>query len=188
MLATRGINDLEHLNLILFDLAQSQQYHKDKTKQSPPVKPQNNGLKLLTFEQICAVYNSQEQKLVDAKKAIRYKYKQADIFMGHQLRKSIWLLLSKAVFRIHQHTGYYEALKHSQYPEYYSKIIEADVRRTLELKSSENHKKLSNILRSLAKRNPYLGYCQGMNFVVNFLVIMQFEEEQCFWIVVELFE
>ncbi len=27
-----------------------------------------------------------------------------------------------------------------------------------------------------------------MNFVVNFLIIMQFEEEEIFWIAVELFE
>lgn len=37
-------------------------------------------------------------------------------------------------------------------------------------------------------RNPYVGYCQGMNFVVNFLVLMQFSEEEAFWITTELIE
>jgi hypothetical protein len=47
---------------------------------------------------------------------------------------------------------------------------------------------LSNILRTLAKRNPFIGYCQGMNFIVNFLVIMRFEEQEAFWIACALLE
>jgi hypothetical protein len=100
----------------------------------------------------------------------------------------MWLLLSKAVFNIHDNPGYYEALRDCEYPEYYGKIIEADVRRTLEKKSEETQGRLKDILRCLAIRNPYVGYCQGMNFIVNFLIGMGFAEEECFWVAVEVFE
>lgn len=61
-----------------------------------------------------------------------------------------------------------------EYPEYFAKVIDADVKRTAQESSEEGLKKLSNILRCLTRRNPYIGYCQGMNFVVNFLIMMQF--------------
>jgi hypothetical protein len=100
----------------------------------------------------------------------------------------VWLLCSRAEFRLRENRDYYKTLKTEEYPEYYHKVVEADVRRTLEEKSEENQEKLSNILRTIAKRNPFVGYCQGMNFIVNFLVIMRFEEEEAFWIMCALLE
>lgn len=100
----------------------------------------------------------------------------------------MWLLCSKAEFRIRENKEYYATIRSCEYPEYYHKVVEADVRRTLEEKSEENQEKLSNVLRSLAKRNPFIGYCQGMNFIINFLVIMRFEEEEIFWLATALFE
>lgn len=47
---------------------------------------------------------------------------------------------------------------------------------------------MNNILKSYAKRNPFVGYCQGMNFIVNFMIVMQFGEEDSFWILTSLLE
>lgn len=57
------------------------------------------------------------------------------------------------------------------------------------------------ILQAFAKRNPYIGYCQGMNFVLQFLMTMKFSEEvifnrsfktftqkELFWILAHLLE
>lgn len=98
------------------------------------------------------------------------------------------MLSSRATFRLRAQPHYYFTLRDCQYPEYFLRVIEADVRRTLEEKSEENQAKLSNILRALAKRNPFIGYCQGMNFIINFLVIMRFEEDEIFWLATGLFE
>ena len=105
-----------------------------------------------------------------------------------QYHKSMWMLCSKAEFRIRENKDYYATIHGCEYPEYYQKVVEADVRRTLEEKSEENQEKLSNVLRALAKRNPFIGYCQGMNFIINFLVIMRFEEEEIFWLATAIFE
>ena len=41
---------------------------------------------------------------------------------------------------------------------------------------------------AFSRRNPYVGYCQGLNFVVNFLITMQFTEEEAFWILSNIIE
>ena len=46
---------------------------------------------------------------------------------------------------------------------------------------------LRNVLFSFVKRNPTIGYCQGMNFIVgNLLKILN--EEQSFWVFVAITE
>jgi uncharacterized protein YpiB (UPF0302 family) len=47
---------------------------------------------------------------------------------------------------------------------------------------------MQKILLNYARRNPYIGYCQGMNFILYFLMDMQFEEEECFWILTTILE
>ena len=36
---------------------------------------------------------------------------------------------------------------------------------------------MRNILQAYAKRNPFVGYCQGMNFVLEFILRLKFSEE-----------
>ena len=66
---------------------------------------------------------------------MRYKYTKEEIYQSHQLRKSMWLLLSKTIFKIQEYENYYKDLLDLEYPEYYHKIIENDVKRTLEQKT-----------------------------------------------------
>lgn len=45
---------------------------------------------------------------------------------------------------------------------------------------------LRNVLYAYAVRNPSLLYCQGMNYLVGFLLINKFSEEEAFWLLVQL--
>lgn len=47
---------------------------------------------------------------------------------------------------------------------------------------------LKNVLYAYAIRNPALLYCQGMNYLVGFLLINKFGEEEAFWLLVQLIE
>lgn len=65
---------------------------------------------------------------------MKYYYR-GDIIRALQIHKMMWLLCSRADFRLKENREYYHTLKTSEYPEYYLKVVEADVRRTLEEKS-----------------------------------------------------
>jgi hypothetical protein len=47
---------------------------------------------------------------------------------------------------------------------------------------------MSRILKAYSRRNPYVGYCQGLNYIVNFILEMGFTEEQGFWLLAQLIE
>lgn len=120
---------------------------------------------------------------------LRYKYENHEIIRTHQDHKAVWEICSTATLKKKINDHYYQVLSADDlYPEFYGKVIDADVVRTLDEKSEESHLKLSNILKSYAKRNPFIGYCQGMNFIANFLIVMQFNEEESFWIITSLLE
>lgn len=68
--------------------------------------------------------------------------------------------------------------------------IKQDINRTVARShtSEQELNALSNVLIAFSRRNPYVGYCQGLNFVANFLLTMQFTEEEAFWILSEIIE
>ena len=89
--------------------------------------------------------------------------------------------------------GLYEELINKNTP--WVEEINKDIDRTFpthplfaEVKYSEKGKKaLKNILSAYAIYNKYVGYCQGMNFIAAFLLIISgFQEEEAFWGVVSL--
>jgi hypothetical protein len=47
---------------------------------------------------------------------------------------------------------------------------------------------MHRILLNYSRRNPFIGYCQGMNFILHFIMELHFEEEECFWILVAVLE
>ena len=82
--------------------------------------------------------------------------------------------------------------KYEGYQDFFGRIIHADVIRTIH-ENDQKHKeeiigKMEKLLFSFARRNPYIGYCQGMNFILNFIITMQFTEEECFWLFVTVLE
>ena len=48
--------------------------------------------------------------------------------------------------------------------------------------------KLKNILMCYSIRNTTVGYCQGMNFIVGRLLLIMDNEEQVFWIFIQIIE
>ena len=68
------------------------------------------------------------------------------------------------------------------------KDIKKDINRTVQRGQTNEAelKMLGNVLTAFSRRNPYVGYCQGLNFVAYFLLTMQFSEEEAFWLLSEI--
>ena len=76
---------------------------------------------------------------------------------------------------------YQKLLKYSQEVKCPSSIqIDLDLRRT--------QKSLRNVLVCYTTRNTSVGYCQGMNFVVSRLLLIMRDEEQTFWLFLQIME
>ena len=92
-----------------------------------------------------------------------------------------------------QNKGYYHNLLKNcpkSMPSLYEKIIEEDISRTFRNSSDEimYGKKLKNILIAYSRRNITIGYCQGFNFIVGFILKNVKNEEEAFWLFVQIVE
>lgn len=79
------------------------------------------------------------------------------------------------------------------FPDYYEHQIALDIKRKLSLSSdavdSEAKKEtLSQVLNCYVKRNSNVGYCQGFNYITNYLYERGFPEEEVFWMFTHLIE
>lgn len=90
----------------------------------------------------------------------------------------------QAHYRRLEHPGYYEKLLEVRetYPPLFFLPVEKDVPRTFAA-THPFYESLKNVLTAYAIRNPSLVYCQGMNYLVAFLLINDVSAEQAFWIV-----
>lgn len=70
--------------------------------------------------------------------------------------------------------------------------IEMDVHRTLTdnifFRRGPGVGKLSEVLRAYARRNPEVGYCQGMNLITANLLLIMPSTEDTFWVLVSIVE
>ena len=89
--------------------------------------------------------------------------------------------------------GYYQNLKNHlyEYPNPWFNQIELDLKRTFsdndEYSSLDKEDQMRNVLGAYVKRNPSVGYWQGMNFIVA--VLLQYlNEEEAFWTLWQLIE
>ena len=99
--------------------------------------------------------------------------------LDERYRRHLWFRASgaAAALNLQDNRGYYRKLKNTQleYPNPSFYQIELDLRRTFtELKIGKGQErlinKLRNVLTTYCKRNPTIGYCQGMNFLVGRLL------------------
>ena len=108
-------------------------------------------------------------------------------------RKKLWMISSGAKKEMKEHPNYYNNIL-TNYPEEMSnihhEIILKDLPRTFPDKNDEElyYKKLENILIAYSRRNPFLGYCQGFNFIVYFVLKIIKKEEEAFWLFVQIIE
>ncbi|ORY56153.1 rab-GTPase-TBC domain-containing protein [Pseudomassariella vexata] len=108
-------------------------------------------------------------------------------------RPKIWSECSGTIFmRI---PGYYDDLV-SQSAEgddpQVVQQIELDITRTLTdnifFRKGPGVAKLNEVLRAYARRNPKVGYCQGMNLITANLLLIMPSTEDVFWILVSMIE
>ncbi|XP_061743411.1 growth hormone-regulated TBC protein 1-A-like isoform X2 [Nerophis ophidion] len=104
-------------------------------------------------------------------------------------RAFIWMATSGAQNQLEKNPGYYQSLLAAQHDAKVVESISTDLNRTFPdniqfQKTSKTclQKALYNVLRAYAQHNPTVGYCQGMNFIVGFLLIITKDEEKSFWL------
>lgn len=108
-------------------------------------------------------------------------------------RPKIWAECSGALFK--RIPGYYEDIVsrsgEDDDPAVVSQI-EMDINRTLTdnifFRKGPGVAKLNEVLRAYARRNPEVGYCQGMNLIAANLLLIMPSAEETFWILVSIIE
>ena len=128
-------------------------------------------------------YNESLLKLVY--KNILIKYHDMDI----KTHIAIWKIILgySKVKKDYNYKKVLEQVKKSL-PENNAKdIISLDVKRTnFEKDKEENREKIGNILRCLSKCCPDVNYSQGMNFIAAFLLMINGDEEESFYLFLSL--
>lgn len=113
--------------------------------------------------------------------------------LPEDLRKELWLRGSGAKTLMYDNHGYYERLckNIAQYPNPCFYQIELDLHRTFSssetIYSHTSEEKMRKVLGAYIKRNPTVGYCQGLNFIVAIL-LNKLEEEEAFWVLWQIIE
>jgi Rab-GTPase-TBC domain len=102
----------------------------------------------------------------------------------------MWLKITGAGYLLEDHPDYYKNIKQlsSSVDTRSIKQIEKDVNRTFPGDRTFDKQELRNVLVAYSIRNPNVGYCQGLNFVVATILSLEFSEEESFWIYVQIIE
>ncbi|PWA19071.1 hypothetical protein CCH79_00004989 [Gambusia affinis] len=104
-------------------------------------------------------------------------------------RAFIWMTASGAREQLEKNPGYYQSMLATHNDSKLVETIRTDLNRTfpdnvLFRKSSDPclQKSLFNVLLAYGYHNPSVGYCQGMNFIAGYLLIITKDEEKSFWL------
>ncbi|XP_077072936.1 growth hormone-regulated TBC protein 1b [Siphateles boraxobius] len=104
-------------------------------------------------------------------------------------RTQIWMAASGAQDQLERNPGYYHSLLKAEHDPKIGEAILADMHRTfpdnIQFRDSSQpclQKALFNILLGYGYHNKDVGYCQGMNFIAGYLLIITKDEEKSFWL------
>ncbi|XP_044045634.1 growth hormone-regulated TBC protein 1-A [Siniperca chuatsi] len=104
-------------------------------------------------------------------------------------RALIWMAASGAQDQLEKNPGYYKSLLGAQHDPNLMETICTDLNRTFpdnvqfhKTSSPCLQKALYNVLLAYGHHNPTVGYCQGMNFIAGYLLIITKDEEKSFWL------
>ncbi|KAJ8253245.1 hypothetical protein GJAV_G00210680 [Gymnothorax javanicus] len=104
-------------------------------------------------------------------------------------RALIWMLSSGAQERLENNPGYYHKLLESEHDDRLVDTIRTDLHRTfpdnVHFRKTSNpclQRTLFNVLVAYGHHNKNVGYCQGMNFISGYLLIITKDEEKAFWL------
>uniref|UniRef100_A0A1A7W8X0 ADP-ribosylhydrolase like 1 n=1 Tax=Iconisemion striatum TaxID=60296 RepID=A0A1A7W8X0_9TELE len=107
----------------------------------------------------------------------------------NQHRALIWMAASGAQNQLEKNPGYYQSLLVGQHDPKLVETIRTDLNRTfpdnIQFRKTSNQclqKALYNVLLAYGHHDPAVGYCQGMNFVAGYLLIVTKDEERSFWL------
>ncbi|XP_068591736.1 growth hormone-regulated TBC protein 1-A-like isoform X3 [Cebidichthys violaceus] len=104
-------------------------------------------------------------------------------------RARIWMAASGAQDRLESNLGYYQSLLAMEHDTKLKETIHTDMHRTFPdnvLFQSRAEPSLQmalyNVLLAYGHHNKEVGYCQGMNFIAGYLMIITKDEEKSFWL------
>ncbi|KAM4559232.1 growth hormone-regulated TBC protein 1-A-like isoform 2-T2 [Odontesthes bonariensis] len=104
-------------------------------------------------------------------------------------RARIWMAASGAQEQLESKPGYYQSLLEMEHDARLKETIRTDMHRTFpdnilfQSKAEPGMQKaLYNVLLAYGHHNQTVGYCQGMNFIAGYLIIITKEEEKSFWL------
>ncbi|XP_034042226.1 growth hormone-regulated TBC protein 1-A-like [Thalassophryne amazonica] len=107
----------------------------------------------------------------------------------NELRAKIWMAVSGAQERLEKNPGYYVSLLAMQHDMKVEETIRTDLHRTFpdnvlfQAKAQPGlQRALCNVLLAYGHHNKTVGYCQGMNFIAGYLIIITKDEEISFWL------
>ncbi|MEE6470606.1 hypothetical protein FKM82_009013 [Ascaphus truei] len=105
-------------------------------------------------------------------------------------RSLVWMIMSGAQAQMELNPGYYRSiLAEGEKNEKLVETIVTDLNRTfpdnVKFRKSANpclQQALYNILVAYGHHNRNVGYCQGMNFITGYLILVTKDEEKSFWL------
>ncbi|KAI5621347.1 growth hormone-regulated TBC protein 1, partial [Silurus asotus] len=104
-------------------------------------------------------------------------------------RTMIWMASSGAQEHLQMNPGYYHSLLKIQHDPMLEESIRTDLHRTfpdnIQFHDSSQPCLLTalfNVLLAYGHHNKDVGYCQGMNFIAGYLLIITKDEEKSFWL------
>ncbi|XP_004577661.2 growth hormone-regulated TBC protein 1 isoform X1 [Ochotona princeps] len=106
-----------------------------------------------------------------------------------QHRAHVWMAVSGAQAQMDQNPGYYQSLLQGDGSPELEEAIRTDLNRTfpdnVRFRTTAEpclQQSLYHVLRAYGAHNPGVGYCQGMNFIAGYLILITENEEESFWL------
>ncbi|XP_045833982.1 growth hormone-regulated TBC protein 1 isoform X3 [Meles meles] len=115
------------------------------------------------------------------------RYIRKGVPLEHRAR--VWMGVSGAQAQMDRNPGYYQRLLQGEHDDRLEEAIRTDMNRTfpdnVKFRKSADpclQTTLYNVLLAYGRHNQGVGYCQGMNFVAGYLILVTKSEEESFWL------
>ncbi|MXQ89693.1 hypothetical protein E5288_WYG011514 [Bos mutus] len=129
----------------------------------------------------------QQAPVPDSKSGTLKRYIRKGVPLEHRAR--VWMGVSGAQARMDRNPGYYQRLLQGERSTSLEEAIRTDMNRTFPdnvrfRKDAEPclQGPLYNVLLAYGHHNHSVGYCQGMNFIAGYLILVTKSEEEAFWL------
>ncbi|XP_058404521.1 growth hormone-regulated TBC protein 1 isoform X4 [Diceros bicornis minor] len=115
------------------------------------------------------------------------RYIRKGVPLEHRAR--VWMGVSGAQAQMDRNPGYYHRLLQGERNDSLEEAIRTDMNRTFPDNVNFRRgadpclqKTLYNVLLAHGRHNQGVGYCQGMNFIAGYLILITKNEEESFWL------